>query len=115
MGGTVTITGTDAYDGTHGITTTSLSFSMTNVGYTFSKASASGKMCTTQVTITGATTYNGSFSTTYTSLNHASQNLHVSGSVSFDGAVRNIDMTGLVNINRSSTTSVNLFGNNVSW
>lgn len=116
MGGTVTITGSNSYDSTHGITTTDLIFALTNVVENYSSTSASGNTtCTTQVTITGAATYKGSFSATYTSLNHQSQNLHVVGSVTYAGVVRTIDKTGQVSINRSSTTSVNLFGNNVSW
>lgn len=116
MGGTVVITGSDSYDDTHGITTTNLDFAMTNVQYTYSKSSESGNTtATTQVTLTGATTYDGSFSNTYTSVNHQSQNLHIKGSVTYAGTVRNIDMTGNVSINRSSTISVTIFGNTVSW
>lgn len=116
MGGTVTITGTNSYDSTHGITTTDLTFALTNVVQNYSSTSNSGKTtCTTQVTLSGVATYKGSFSGTYTSLNHQSQNLHVVGSVTYDGVVRTIDQTGQVTINRSSTSSVNLFGNNASW
>lgn len=116
MGGTVTITGADSYDDTHGITTTDLTFALTNVVQNYSSTSASGNTtCTTQVTLTGVTTYKGSFSNTYSSLSHQSQNLHVVGSVTYDGVVRTIDRTGQVIINSSSTTSVNLFGNNTSW
>jgi len=116
MGGTVTITGSNSYDSTHGITTSDLTFTLNNVVQTYSSTSSSGNTtCTTQVTLTGVTTYKGSFSNTYTSVNHQSQNLRVVGSVTYGGSVRNIDQTGQVTINRSSTTSVNLFGNNVSW
>jgi hypothetical protein len=116
MGGTVNITGSNSYDSVHGIKTTDLTFVLTNVAVNYSATSESGNTtCTTQVTLTGSATYKGSFSATYTSLTHQSQNLHVVGSVTYAGVVRTIDMTGQVIINHSSTTSVNLFGNIVSW
>jgi hypothetical protein len=116
MGGSVTITGSDSYDKTHNITTTDLTFTMSNVQNTYSKSSASGNTtATTQITITGATTYFGSFSDTYSSLNHQSSNLHIVGSVTYAGTERKIDASGLVTINCSSTTSVSIFGNTVSW
>lgn len=109
MGGTVIITGTTSYDNTHGITTTNLVFEMTDVAYTYSTTS------TSNVTLTGAITYTGSFSDSYTSVNHQSDNLHINGSVTHDGIVRTINMSGEVSINRSSTTTVNIFGYTVSW
>lgn len=116
MGGTVIITGSSSYDSTHAITTTDLTFVLTNVVQTYSATSTSGNTTvTTQVTISGTSTYKGSFSQTYTSLNHQSQNLHVVGTVNYAGTVRTIDQTGTVIMNRSTTTSVNLFGHNVSW
>lgn len=116
MGGSVVITGSNSVDITHDITMTSIIITMTNAAYSNTVLSASGTTsCTTEITLTGATTYNGSFSDTYTSLNYQSQNLHVMGSVTYAGTVRNIDQTGQVTINRSSKISANLFGNNVSW
>jgi hypothetical protein len=116
MGGSVIITGTNSIDKTHDITTTDISFSMTNVQYTKSQTSTSGNTtATTEITLTGTTTYFGSFSSSYTSINHQSQNLHIKGSVTYAGVVRNIDMTGPVIINRSSSISVSIFGNTVSW
>lgn len=116
MGGNLTITGSNSYDKDHNITTADLTFTLTNVIANSSSTSESGETtCTTQITITGTTTYKGSFSTTYTSLSHLSQNLHVVGSVTYAGTVRTIDKTGQVSINRTSTVSANIFGNNVSW
>jgi hypothetical protein len=116
MGGTVIITGSDSYDNTHGITTTDLIFTMTNIQYFFTASSASGNTtATTQITISGATTYDGSFSDTYTSVNHQSQNLHIVGSVTYAGTVRPVDITGEVIINRSSKITVTILGNTVSW
>ena len=116
MGGNVIITGTNSYDNTHGITTTTISFALNNVQYIKTQTSTSGNTtATTEITLTGATTYFGSFSDSYTSVNHQSQNLHIKGSVTYAGTVRTIDMTGPVIINRSSTTSVSIFGNTVSW
>lgn len=116
MGGTVKITGTSSYDSTHSITTTDLTYTLTNVVANYSAASTTGSTtCTTQITITGVASYKGSFSSTYTSLSHQSQNLHVVGSVTYAGVTRNIDQTGQVNINRSSTVSATLFGNTVNW
>ena len=115
MGGTVIITGSDSYDNTHGITTTDLVFSMTAVKYTYSYTGSNSKTSVTEVTLTGATTYKGSFSDSYTSVNHQSDNLYIKGSVTYDGVVRNIDMSGKVSINRSTTTSVNIFGHLVTW
>jgi beta-xylosidase len=115
MGGTVVITGSDSFDDTHGITSTNLIFTMTNVNYTLTTTTTSGKSCITHVTLTGATTHTGSFSDSYTSVNHQSENIHIVGSVTFDGTTRNIDQTGEVSINRSSTTSVNIFGYVVAW
>lgn len=116
LGGTVIITGSDSYDNTHGITTTDLVFTMTNVNYSFTASSASGNTtATTQITINGATTYFGSFSDTYTSINHHSQNLHIVGSVTYAGTVRPVDLTGEVIINRSSKITVTILGNMVSW
>lgn len=116
MGGNVIITGTNSYDNTHGITTTDISFALNNVQYIKTQTSTSGNTtATTEITLTGATTYFGSFSDSYTSVNHQSQNLHIKGSVTYAGTVRTIDMTGPVIINRSSTTSVSIFGNTVSW
>jgi len=109
MGGTVLITGTDSYDNTHGITTTDLVLSMTNVSYTYSSEYS------TTITLTGPITYTGSFSNSYTSINHQSANLQITGSVTKDGTDRNIDMTGEVSINRSSSITVNIFGNIVTW
>lgn len=114
MGGTVSITGTTTYDNTHGITTTELTFTMTNVNYTFTYGSGDNTWVT-EVSLTGSATYSGSFSSNYTSLNHQSNNLYIKGSVTHDGITRNVDMSGNVSINRSSTTSVNIFGNKVSW
>jgi hypothetical protein len=116
MGGSVVISGSDSYDNTHGITMTSLIFTMNKAAYSNTILSVSGNTrCTTEIALTGATTYNGSFSDTYTSLNYQSQNLHVKGSVTYAGTVRNIDQTGQVTINRSSKISANIFGNSVSW
>ena len=115
MGGTVVITGTDSYDNTHGITTTDLLFSMSEVKYIYTYAGSDDKSWRSEVILTGTATHSGSFSSTYTSLNHQSDNLHIVGSVTYDGVVRMIDMSGIVSINRSSTTSVNIFGHVVSW
>ena len=116
LGGNVSISGTNSLDQAHNITTADLSFALTNVIGSATTSSESGKTsCTTQITISGTTTYKGSFSSTYTSLSHLSQNLHVVGSVTYAGATRTIDMTGIVNINRTSTVTATLFGNNVSW
>ena len=116
LGGAVIITGTTSYDNTHGITTTNLTFAMTNVQYAYTASSASGNTtATTQITITGTTTYYGSFSETYTSLNHQSQNLHIVGSVTYAGTLRPVDLTGQVTINRSSKITVSILGNTVSW
>ncbi len=115
MGGTVLITGNTTYDNTHGITTTDLVFSMTNVKYIYSYTDSSGKTWSVQVTLTGYTTYVGSFSNTYTSVNHQSDNLYINGTVSYDGVTRSIDSAGGVSINRSSVTAVTIFGHSVSW
>ncbi len=116
MGGTVIITGSSTYDSTHSITTTDLTFTLTNVVANYSATSSTGNTtCTTQLTLTGVATYKGSFSSTYTSISHQSQNLHVVGSVTYAGVTRNIDQTGQVNINRASTVTANIFGNDVSW
>ena len=111
MGGTVIITGTTGYSSNNGITTTDLIFSMTSVKYV---TNASG--FETEITLTGATTCTGSFSSSYTSLNHQSNNLHISGSVTHNDIVRKIDRTGIVSINRlTSSISATIFGNTVSW
>jgi hypothetical protein len=115
MGGTVLITGTTTYDNTHGITTTDLVLSMTDVQYTYSYSDGSGKSWTTHVTLTGFTTYTGSFSDNYTSVNHQSDNLKIEGTVTYDGTTRSINSMGQVSINRSSTVAVNIFGHIVSW
>lgn len=115
MGGTVVITGSDSYDATHGITTANLTFSLTSVKYTYNYTDSNNKSWFTQVTLTGDITYTGSFSNSYTSVNHQSDNLYIDGSVTYEGTVRNINASGAVSINRSSTTSVNIFGNNVAW
>lgn len=111
MGGTVIITGSTGYSSNNGITTTDLIFSMTSIKYV---TNVSG--FETEITLTGATTYTGSFSDSYTSLNHQSDNLYISGSVTHNEIVRKIDMTGIVNINRlTSSITANIFGNTVSW
>ena len=111
MGGTVIITGTDGYSSNNGITTTDLIFSMTSVKYV---TNASG--FETEITLTGATTCTGSFSSSYTSENYQSNNLHISGSVTHNDIVRKIDRTGIVSINRlTSSISATIFGNTVSW
>lgn len=116
LGGNVSITGSNSYDKTHDITTTDLTFALTNVVGSSTVSSEDGKTtCTTQITLTGATTYKGSFSTTYTSVSHQSQNLHVAGTVTYAGTTRTIDITGVVNINRTSTVTASLFGHSVSW
>jgi hypothetical protein len=115
LGGTVLITGSTSYDNTHGITTTDLVFSMNDVKYTYTFTDTDSKTWVTKVTLSGATTYTGSFSDSYTSINHQSDNLYIKGSVTYEGIVRNIDMSGVVNINRSTEISVNIFGNTVTW
>lgn len=115
MGGTVVITGTDSYDNTHGITTADLLFSMTEVKYIYSYPGSNNKTWRAEVILTGSTTYAGSFSNSYTSVNHQANNLHIVGSVTYDGTVRIIDMSGNVSLNRSSTTSANIFGHTVTW
>lgn len=115
MGGTVVITGTTTYDNTHGITTTDLILSMASVNYTYSFTDNSGKAWLTQITVTGNTTYSGSFSNTYTSVNHQSVSLQIKGTVTYNGVVRSIDSSGAVNINRSSSTAVTIFGHTASW
>jgi hypothetical protein len=110
MGGEVNISGNTTYDNTHGITTTDLIFAMNQVQYVYS---ASGY--TTEITLTGSTTYSGSFSNSYTSVNHQSQNIHLKGSVTHEGIIRNIDMWGEISINRSTKTSINIFGHLVTW
>jgi hypothetical protein len=115
MGGKVTITGNTTYDNTHGIATDDLVFSMTAVKNTYSIKSSDNKTWITEVTLTGTTTYTGSFSDSYTSLNHQSDNLYVKGSVTYDGVIRSIDMSGQVIINHSAMTSVNIFGHTVTF
>ncbi len=111
MGGTVIITGITSYSSNTGITTTDLLFSMTSINYT---TSSNGYV--TQITLTGATTYTGSFSSSYTSVNHQSDNLHIIGSVTYQGIVRNIDKSGKVNMNRTeSSITATIFGNTVAW
>ena len=111
MGGTVLITGTTGYSSNTGITTTDLLFTMTSINYT---SSSNGYV--TQITLTGATTYTGSFSSSYTSVNHQSNNLHIKGSVTYKGIVRNIDKSGTVSMNRSeSSVSATIFGITVTW
>ena len=111
MGGTVIITGSTGYSSNNGITTTDLIFSMTSIKYV---TNVSG--FETEITLTGATTHTGSFSDSYTSLNHQSDNLYISGSVTHNEIVRKIDMTGIVSINRlTSSITANIFGNTVSW
>lgn len=106
LGGTVTITGTSSYDNTHGITTVNLFLSMSDIITISSYAN---------LTLTGGTTYAGSFSDTYTSVNHQSDNIYINGSVTRNGVTRQIDMTGEVSINRTSTTTAIIFGHTVSW
>jgi hypothetical protein len=116
LGGNVIISGSNSYDSTHAITTTDITFALSNVIGSATTSSDDGKTtCTTQIMITGTTTYKGSFSSTYTSISHQSQNLHVVGTVTYAGSTRNIDMTGVVNINRTTSVTASLFGNNVSW
>ena len=115
MGGVVIITGSDAYDNTHGITTTDLVFTMTNVEYSKTVTSSTGKTVLTQIKLNGNTTHSGSFSDSYTSVNHQSSDLHIVAKVTYDGATRSIDQTGTVSINRSSSTSVNIFGYVTGW
>jgi hypothetical protein len=115
MGGTVYISGTTTYDDTHGITTTDLDLDLYNINYTYSYNDSGGKTWQTQITITGNTTYSGSFSSDYTSVHHQSDNLKINGTVNYDGVSRRIDSNGQVSINRSSNTSVNIFGHIVSW
>ncbi len=116
MGGTVTITGYTSYDEKLGIATPDLVFSMTAVKYTYTCTGSNNKTWITDVTLTGSTTFKGSFSESYTSLNHQSDNLHIKGSVTYDGTIiRNIDMSGEVRINRSTKTSCNIFGHIVAW
>jgi hypothetical protein len=111
MGGTVIITGSTGYSSNNGITTTDLVFSMNLIQYS---TNVSG--FETQITLTGAATYTGSFSSSYTSVNHQSNNLHVTGSVTHNDIVRKIDMTGIVSINRlTSSITATIFGNTVSW
>jgi len=111
MGGTVIITGSTGYSSNNGITTTDLIFSMTSIKYV---TNVSG--FETEITLTGATTYTGSFSDSYTSLNHQSDNLYILGSVTHNEILRKIDMTGIVSINRlTSSITANIFGNTVSW
>lgn len=105
-GGTVIITGTDAYDSTHDITTADLLFSMTDVRYITSNAN---------IVITGSTTFSGSFSSDYTSVNHQSDNLRIKGMVTRNGITRDIDSSGQVSINRSATISATIFGYTVTW
>jgi hypothetical protein len=114
MGGTVNIKGNTSYDNTHGITMTDLVFTMDKVKYTYTNGSGDNTWIT-EIKLTGATTYSGSFSSTYTSVNHQSENLYISGIVTKGGSSRKIDMSGNVNINRSTKISVNIFGNSVSW
>lgn len=111
MGGTVIITGSTGYSSNNNITTTDLIFSMTSIKYV---TNASG--FETEITLTGATTYTGSFSDSYTSVNHQSDNLYISGSVTHNDIIRKIDMTGVVSINRlTSSITATIFGNTVSW
>ncbi len=106
MGGNVVITGTTTYDNTHGITTTDLVLSMSNVKYITSNAN---------LELTGSTTYSGSFSSGYTSVNHQSDNLYIKGLITRNSISRNIDMSGQVSINRSTSISANIFGYTVTW
>lgn len=115
MGGTVVITGTDSWDNTHSIMTTDLLFSMTNVKYTYTYTGSNNKSWVTEITLNGTATHKGSWSDSYTSISHISDNLHIKGSVTYDGSIRTIDMTGSVAINRATKTTVNIFGNTVSW
>ena len=115
MGGTVVITGSNTYDATHGITTANIVMSLNSVKYTYNYTDKNNKNWFTQVTLTGDITYTGSFSDSYVSLNHQSDNLNIIGSVTYEGTVRNISGSGSVSINRSSTISVDIFGNNVAW
>ena len=111
MGGTVIITGNTGYSSNNGITTTDLTFSMNSIKYV---TNASG--FETEITLTGTTSYTGSFSSSYTSINHQSDYLYISGSVTRNDIVRKIDMTGLISINRlTSSITANIFGNTVSW
>jgi hypothetical protein len=114
MGGTVVITGSDSYDNTHGITSTDLVFSMDAVQYIYTYEGSSSTWVT-ELIISGSTTFTGSFSDDYTSLNYQSNNLSITGIVSTGNISRSIKMSGAVSINRSTSTSVNIFGNLVTW
>ena len=114
MGGTVVITGTTTQDNTHNITSADLIFNMANVKYTYTYGDT-GNEVVAEITLTGSTSYYGSFSTTYTNLSYQSTSLHVVGTVTYAGKVRDIDQTGSVVINHASKVTVNLFGHTVSW
>jgi len=111
MGGTVIITGSTGYSSNNDITTTDLVLSMTSIKYV---TNVNG--FETEITLTGATTYTGSFSSDYTSINYQSDNLHITGSVIQNAVERKINMTGIVSINRlTSSITATIFGNTVSW
>jgi len=114
MGGSVIITGTTSQDEVHNITTANLILNMTNIKYTYTYGST-GNQVVAEITLTGSTGYSGSFSPTYTSLSYQASNLHVVGTVTYDGKVRDIDQTGSVIINHATNITVNIFGNTATW
>lgn len=119
MGGELQISGSTSYTSEHGITMVDLVYEMDEVKYTYSSTTSSGNKWFVSITMTGDITYKGSFSSSsYTAVNHQSNNLYIKGYVSYntDEAVRYIDNSGAVSINRSTnSTSVTIFGNSAAW
>ncbi len=109
LGGTVHITGNTNSSGS--LTTVDLHYNLTQAQNIYQ--SGDWKV---NITLTGDVSNNGSFSSSYVSENYQSSNLIVHGTVTYKDASRSVDMSGNVNISRS-TSGVNaiILGHNVSY
>lgn len=109
LGGTVHITGNTYSSGT--LTTIDLIYNLTGAENQYQ--SGDWKV---NITLTGDVSSNGSFSSSYVSENYQSSNLIVHGTVTYKNTTRNVDMSGNVNISRT-TNAINalIFGHSVSY
>jgi len=115
LGGSVIITGTDAYDTTTKVTTADLIFNMTDIKYIYLYNDGSSNW-STELTLNGVTTYKGTFSSSAKDVTHHSDLLSIKGSVTYKGNVRIIDGQGAVDIARkTNATTVSIFGHTVAW
>jgi hypothetical protein len=85
MGGDVIITGNGSVS-SNGVNIADLIFDMNQVKYV-----TTANDVKTEIIISGKTTYKGGYSDDFLSIMHQSNDLHIKGSVSYKGTVRNID------------------------